>query len=309
MLSTFHRLIVLAVIGVCLVPSPAWGQPAGVKKEDLLYDAAPFDFWKDRLQTELKPERRIEAIQALAAFGVNGYGAEASAIIVDIARTYAPPASFQLKESDMTPDERVAYHAMQGLLKIGTPAAPALLKAVEHPTIFAMAKFALSDLPPYQQEEWAFTIAPETVPLLLQVTKTDKRNLRNEAWVWLADQAFKTEAHKAALLRVLNDETVAREFFARAVQILGNTSEREHSRKSVAYFMMNLGPRANAAPQITTKLESLVPLRTKEVAGLKSENPALVDRLKDIDARQWVQKLTIADPLSVFQTDLSDAAW
>jgi hypothetical protein len=39
----------------------------------MLYDGNPFEYWRYYCQTELKPEQRIEAMRALAAFGVQGH--------------------------------------------------------------------------------------------------------------------------------------------------------------------------------------------------------------------------------------------
>jgi beta-lactamase regulating signal transducer with metallopeptidase domain len=53
-----------------------------------LYDGKPFDFWRDLWKNELKIERRIEAIEALAAFGRAGLQKEAAEAILDVAGQY-----------------------------------------------------------------------------------------------------------------------------------------------------------------------------------------------------------------------------
>ncbi len=57
-------------------------------KSPLLYDGKTFDQWRDAWQTELSPERRAEAVKALATFGANGYGREAAKAILDVAGQY-----------------------------------------------------------------------------------------------------------------------------------------------------------------------------------------------------------------------------
>jgi hypothetical protein len=61
----------------------------------LRYDGKSFDEWKNEWETELKPERRAEAINAFAAFGANGYGKEAAATIVEVMR------GLEMKYSDV----------------------------------------------------------------------------------------------------------------------------------------------------------------------------------------------------------------
>jgi hypothetical protein len=57
-----------------------------IAKEDLRYDGKTFDEWKVLLQTELKPERRAEAIRALGAFAPKGYTKEAAVAILEAMR-------------------------------------------------------------------------------------------------------------------------------------------------------------------------------------------------------------------------------
>jgi hypothetical protein len=59
-----------------------------VKQSPLLYDGKTFDEWRDLWTTELKTERRIECIKALAAFGRAGRGQEASEAILDVAAEF-----------------------------------------------------------------------------------------------------------------------------------------------------------------------------------------------------------------------------
>jgi BlaR1 peptidase M56/Protein of unknown function (DUF1559) len=61
---------------------------AATDKSALRYDGKTFDMWQNAWQTELSTEKRLAAIQALAAFGANGYGREAAEAILDVASQY-----------------------------------------------------------------------------------------------------------------------------------------------------------------------------------------------------------------------------
>ncbi len=57
-------------------------------KPTLLYDGRTFDQWKEDWKTELKTENRIEAIEALRAFGRAGLGKQATEAILEVAEPY-----------------------------------------------------------------------------------------------------------------------------------------------------------------------------------------------------------------------------
>ena len=61
-----------------LAPAPA----------TFLYDGKTFEQWRDLWKLELKPERRIEAINAMAAFGRAGRGQETADAILEVADEY-----------------------------------------------------------------------------------------------------------------------------------------------------------------------------------------------------------------------------
>jgi HEAT repeat protein len=88
-------------------PKKATGVPGGAEpdgrrsptgKADCRYDGKPFDHWRTCLQTELKAERRLEALEALKAFAANGYRHEAAEAALDTAKTYAGDLSDKDKE-------------------------------------------------------------------------------------------------------------------------------------------------------------------------------------------------------------------
>jgi beta-lactamase regulating signal transducer with metallopeptidase domain/HEAT repeat protein len=63
--------------------SPGRGK---VPLRSLRYDGKSFEEWRREWTTELKPERRAEAVTAFAAFGANGYGEEAAEAILEVMR-------------------------------------------------------------------------------------------------------------------------------------------------------------------------------------------------------------------------------
>lgn len=65
-------------------------------KKSLRYDGKSFNEWRNSWQTELSHEKRLAAVKALAAFGANGYGKEASTAILDVAGEY----DFQFLDSE-----------------------------------------------------------------------------------------------------------------------------------------------------------------------------------------------------------------
>lgn len=89
------------------------------KREALRYGGKNFDQWRLELETELKPEIRVDGLTAMAAFGANGYGAEAARVIVDVMKGY------QLNTENHQ-DEKVVFAAFEAIRKIEKPAVPIL---------------------------------------------------------------------------------------------------------------------------------------------------------------------------------------
>ena len=74
------RFLLLATL---LVLCPSWiiaqEKQAADPRAELRYDDKPFSYWEKFPRTELKAERRVDAVRAMAAFGVRGYAKEATA--------------------------------------------------------------------------------------------------------------------------------------------------------------------------------------------------------------------------------------
>jgi beta-lactamase regulating signal transducer with metallopeptidase domain/HEAT repeat protein len=94
-------------------------QPTSVARDTLRYDDKEFGWWRHRLRTELKPELRAEAINAMGAFGANGYGEEAVLAILEIVKDY-----------DARSGEPVSNSAMRAFRVIGASAEKPLITAL-----------------------------------------------------------------------------------------------------------------------------------------------------------------------------------
>ncbi len=56
---------------------------------NLLYDGQSFHHWQSILKTDLSLEKRTEAVRAMGAFGVNGFGPEAAKAVLAVMRGYS----------------------------------------------------------------------------------------------------------------------------------------------------------------------------------------------------------------------------
>ncbi len=107
---------------------PAANKPetTPIKREDLHYGGKDFYQWRRELLTELKPAIRADGMKAFAAFGVNGYGVEATRAILEMMRSYDPEIEYTTDED--APVVKAAYAA---LFKLGAMATPTLAAAIK----------------------------------------------------------------------------------------------------------------------------------------------------------------------------------
>jgi HEAT repeat protein len=90
----------------------------------LRYDGKGFAAWQTQARTELKPQRLVEALEALTAFGRNGYGPEAAEAVVGVARRFLAPATTY-------EEAQVVKKVEEVLPRIGKAALPVLVKALD----------------------------------------------------------------------------------------------------------------------------------------------------------------------------------
>src|SRR5262245_11244935 len=100
---------------------------ASLKREAFRYDGKSFDEWRNSLQTELKPERRVEALKALRAFAVKGYAGEAAAAAIQVMADYAP-GDFAGQGNEKSDVDLAAVRVLE---KAEAAAQPALLHALQ----------------------------------------------------------------------------------------------------------------------------------------------------------------------------------
>jgi RNA polymerase sigma factor (sigma-70 family) len=112
--------------------------PPPVDRSRLRYGGKTFEDWRDILKTDLKPEVRAEAINALGTFGRNGYAKEAVAAIIKAARGY----DIQHRYKDVG---TVLDAASNALKRLGTEELPALEKEVQGKSLYGR-RFAITVL-------------------------------------------------------------------------------------------------------------------------------------------------------------------
>jgi hypothetical protein len=162
------------------------------KRESLRYGGKSFDQWRVEMETELKPEVRADGMTAMAAFGANGYGAEATRTIVDLM------AGYDLK-SDFPKDKDVVDAALQAIVKIGEPSFPVLWKSIlsdnERSRLFAINCFH------HFSTDWHPPVAD-----LLKAARNDDVNVREMALMLLKNVKNKPKSCLPVLLECLNDK-------------------------------------------------------------------------------------------------------
>jgi hypothetical protein len=117
--------------------------PVKVPREQLRYDGKTFEQWRDSLLTELKPERRVEALKALRSFGVRGYGREAASAMAHVLKdgfaqgigAREVESALRTADKDGRDDEAfVVGHAAEAFMCLGDPAVPFLVELLKGPT-------------------------------------------------------------------------------------------------------------------------------------------------------------------------------
>lgn len=104
-------------------PPKATAEAKPPKREVLRYAGKSFDQWRIEMETELKPETRVDGLTAMAAFGANGYGMEATCTIVGLMSGYQV-------NTENEKDKKVVEAAFEAIRKIDKPAFPVLWEGV-----------------------------------------------------------------------------------------------------------------------------------------------------------------------------------
>jgi len=216
---------------------------AAVKKEDLRYDRKPFEYWRRYLLTELKAERRIEALTAMAAFGAKGYGKEAVPAILEIVKDYSPDLLRGVPPGKEL-EQRVLETAHDAAEKIGPPGFALFVKGLEERNL--NVRFFCTHV-------LYCEISKTEVPALLELTLKKNVNIRDAAVLVLGNNMDK-KAVRAAWLHALREDEKATKVIAALIEAYKHDRRPEQRPLGVmstldaaAILLGHVGPRAKAA--------------------------------------------------------------
>lgn len=143
----------------------------------LLYDGRTFDDWSTQWKNELKVEKRIEAIEALAAFGRAGDGERAAKAILDVAAEYDYQRS--------TDSERELLQHIDNALAKNIPAADwfSLLENLYNENPEKWSWLAAKIVPTIRDPE----LREQQTGLLLKLATSDDQSNRIRCFSYLVD--------------------------------------------------------------------------------------------------------------------------
>jgi beta-lactamase regulating signal transducer with metallopeptidase domain len=187
-------------------------------REKLRYAGKSFDVWKGVLETDLEPKTRIEAINALAAFGGKGYGVEVDGILAEVLASpddevvhlaaisacgkLGSNAFHSAKNGIKSKHEDVRKLAIDRLAAIETQRSlPLLLELIDSPEL-RVRIHACRIIGTYGPE--AKAAAPQVLEL---AQKDDDENVRAAAYLALGKLGKPDEPMEAALLAAIEDDT------------------------------------------------------------------------------------------------------
>jgi beta-lactamase regulating signal transducer with metallopeptidase domain len=158
-------------------------------RADLRYNGKDFNAWAEELHDDLSPERRKEAIRALATFGANGYGPQAASEIFKAMRGYS------VSNMDNSPEAILAATAVDVIQKIPRQEAmPLVVKALKsdnaNERLFAVT--VLRRVSPAPLDD---------LPILLEMLKDPDFEVRMRAMIDVA----RIDAQEPKLVSVLRE--------------------------------------------------------------------------------------------------------
>ena len=159
-------------------------------KKDLRYDGKDFAWWRNELRTELKADLRIEGLKAMAAFGINGHGRDATDAIIDVAGSY-----HDILSGSSSDDQRIHRAAWTEIKRIGPTAVAPMIAAAKDKNR-SKRRFAIVGLGRFDRDE-------RIAKVLILATKDTAPPIRRAA-----AQALGTQGTRgvAALIDALKDE-------------------------------------------------------------------------------------------------------
>jgi len=151
------------------------------------YDGQPFDHWRSLLLNELKPELRLEAVQAVHRFGMNGWAAEAAEAILTVLDGYSVWIWAELASGDMEVAMTVAMEGQfEGLSTDGILIANAIF------ALYEMSPSIVEQLESHSRKPWTgigpmvalrflSETAPErAIPILCDQIRQEANELQSE---------------------------------------------------------------------------------------------------------------------------------
>ncbi|GEM_PF-2960830 len=186
---------------------PERAQPFAVDAPDVpviaevTYDGQPFGHWRSLLLNELKPELRLEAVQAVHRFGMNGRSAEAAEAMLTVLDGYSAGIWAELASDGMEFAFKVAIEGQHEDLN-----ADGILIANAIFALFEMAPSVVEQLESHSVKPWT-GIGPMVALQLLSKTAPDRavpilcdqiRQAANELQSELAFQCLKNIRHNSA---------------------------------------------------------------------------------------------------------------
>jgi HEAT repeat protein len=216
--------------------------PVQVPREKLRYDGKTFEQWRDSLLTELKPERRVEALKAMRSFGVRGYGREAASAVARVLKDGIaqglpePTFSFQPPQEKGPNDDElyVTGEAALVLYYLGEPAVPFVVELLKDPNGQELLSAMLCD------KKFTDTALKPSVPALVDYVCSGNRRLSLCAAGILATRV---DSLGPALKKALKNERRAKRFMAAIEAVPPQTSEWD-------YFVLTRVAAASALDQL-----------------------------------------------------------
>jgi HEAT repeat protein len=238
-----------------------------VKREALRYGGKNFDQWRTELETELKSEIRIDGLTALAAFGANGYGTEATRTILDMMKNYNQNQLVN-RAGSPSKDQAVVDAAYEAILKIDDAAVPLLVESLGDDNRNVRA-FAMNCL-------LSHGIHDTETPLFLKAASSKKVTVRLAALNLLSGIQSIPKGYIPLLIERSNDENA--EVRAAAINNLTSAANLQGARahaKAVVPVLI----KAMKNPQEDIQQGAIVALGEYGPEA-KSAVPALIEKLK-----------------------------
>ncbi len=242
------RFLVRSCLAICLSGFCLLGlQAADADKDALRYDGKPFAYWETYMRTELKSERRIEGLRALAAFGVRGHAEEAAKAIVEVVKDYGEDA-YGGDAEHATPDQRVILEAKGAIFKIGPAAYEVVLRNAKNDRL---RMFAHGFVPYYSYEgmnRYEIVLSATAVTILLdylQGEQVDAREFAVETLGRVLNRQWQTKEITQKILREKKDtEALAH----RLTALL-----EKKSSSDIVEILKAMGPSAKPAAKVLVK--------------------------------------------------------